>query len=138
MKYRSDIDGLRAIAVISVIAFHYEMNRVARGGFVGVDVFFVLSGYLITSILYAQMKSGTYSLLNFYERRIRRIFPALFAMFAFCGVCSLAINFPSEVADIGRSIAASIISLSNLLFFHSSSYFDQKMEFNGIVNLTQR
>jgi peptidoglycan/LPS O-acetylase OafA/YrhL len=134
MKHRSDIDGLRAIAVLPVIAFHYGMSRIAPGGFVGVDVFFVISGYLITGILYTQMNSGTYSLLNFYERRIRRIFPALFAMFAFCGVSSFALNFPSEAADIGRSIAASIIFLSNVLFFHSSSYFDQKMEFNPVLH----
>jgi peptidoglycan/LPS O-acetylase OafA/YrhL len=134
MKHRNDIDGLRAIAVLPVIAFHYGMNRFAPGGFVGVDVFFVISGYLITGILHTQIKSGTYSLLNFYERRIRRIFPALFAMFAFCGVCSFTLNFPSETTDIGRSIAASIIFLSNVLFFNSSSYFDQKMEFNPVLH----
>jgi peptidoglycan/LPS O-acetylase OafA/YrhL len=134
MKHRNDIDGLRAIAVLPVIAFHYGMTKVAPGGFIGVDVFFVISGYLITGILHAQMKAGTYSLLNFYERRIRRIFPALFAMFAFCGVCSFALNFPSEAADIGHSIAASIIFLSNVLFFYSSGYFDQKMEFNPVLH----
>jgi peptidoglycan/LPS O-acetylase OafA/YrhL len=134
MRYRADIDGLRAIAVLAVIAFHYGTSNFASGGFVGVDVFFVISGYLITSILYSQIKSNTYSLINFYERRVRRIFPALFAMFAVCGMCSLALNFPSEVENIGKSIVASILFLSNVQFFYSSDYFDQKMEMNPLLH----
>ena len=79
--YRPDIDGLRAIAVLLVVASHLHIPWVA-GGYIGVDVFFVISGYLISSIIMPQVASGTFSLLNFYERRVRRIFPALIVMLA--------------------------------------------------------
>lgn len=75
-KYRADIDGLRAIAVLSVLFFH-AFPTAMRGGFIGVDVFFVISGYLISGILYNDLERGTFSLSHFYERRIKRIFPAL-------------------------------------------------------------
>ena len=81
MKYRRDIDGLRAVAVVPVILFHGGFSLFS-GGFVGVDVFFVISGYLITTILLGDMESGTYSLVRFYERRARRILPALFLVMA--------------------------------------------------------
>lgn len=132
--HRNDIDGLRAIAVVPVILFHYGMVNVAPGGFVGVDIFFVISGYLITGILHREMQAGTYRLTGFYERRIRRIFPALFVMFAFCLVCAFFINFPSEVRDLGRSILASIVFISNILFYTSSGYFDQKMQVNPVLH----
>ncbi|MDQ7001828.1 MAG: acyltransferase, partial [Ghiorsea sp.] len=79
MKYRSDIDGLRAVAVVPVVLFHAGVS-VLSGGFVGVDVFFVISGYLITHIIADEIKHHRFSLVNFYERRIRRIFPALFTV----------------------------------------------------------
>src|SRR5579872_5611613 len=85
LKYRPDIDGLRAVAVLSVLAFHIGLKGI-RGGFVGVDVFFVISGYLISSIVFSEIASSRYSVVGFYERRIRRIFPALFAMLAVSGV----------------------------------------------------
>ncbi|MGB8701172.1 MAG: acyltransferase family protein [Thermosynechococcaceae cyanobacterium] len=133
IKYRGDIDGLRAIAVLAVIVFHY-VPSLAPGGYVGVDVFFVISGYLITGILHTQMKSGTFNLFTFYERRIRRICPAMFAVLAFCGVCSLALNLPSETSTIGQYIAASILFISNVLFSNSSGYFDQNMELNSLLH----
>lgn len=132
--HRLDIDGLRALAVLPVILFHYGMVNIAPGGFIGVDVFFVISGYLITGIIDREVTSGTYRLANFYERRIRRIFPALFAMFAMCMVCAFWLNFPSEARDIGKSILASIGFVSNILFYYSSSYFDQKMESNPVLH----
>jgi len=79
MKYRSEIDGLRALAVVPVILFHAGF-RAFSGGFVGVDVFFVISGYLITTILLADMRAGNFSIVHFYERRVRRILPALFVV----------------------------------------------------------
>src|SRR5258708_34912370 len=100
MKHRHDIDGLRSIAVLSVIAFHFEIVipyfwiPVALGGFVGVDVFFVISGYLITGIIYDGINGGTYSIADFYNRRVRRIFPALFPVFAFCIVAAFFLDFP--------------------------------------------
>ena len=79
MAYRADIDGLRAVAVLPVIFFHAGVDLFS-GGFVGVDVFFVVSGYLITSIILTEIRAGTFTYLGFYERRVRRIFPALFLM----------------------------------------------------------
>lgn len=80
LKYRPDIDGLRAIAVLSVIGFHAFPNHI-KGGFIGVDVFFVISGYLISKIILERLNLGTFSFSNFYSSRIRRIFPALFVVF---------------------------------------------------------
>jgi peptidoglycan/LPS O-acetylase OafA/YrhL len=134
IKYRSDIDGLRAVAVMSVIFFHYSIGNVFTGGYVGVDIFFVISGYLITSIIYSDITRGTYSIADFYHRRVRRIFPALFAVFAACLAVSFWMNFPSETRDIGKSIAASIFFISNILFYTSSSYFDHKMELNPVLH----
>ena len=87
MQYRREIDGLRAVAVLPVILFHAGLS-VFSGGYVGVDVFFVISGYLITSILIADREAGRYSLLQFYERRARRILPALFVVLAFSAVAA--------------------------------------------------
>lgn len=134
MKYRSDIDGLRAVAVISVIFFHYSISRFFTGGYVGVDIFFVISGYLITSIIYSDITKGTYSVTDFYHRRVRRIFPALFVVFIACLIASFFINFPSESNDIGKSIASSIFFVSNILFYATSSYFDHKMELNPVLH----
>ena len=83
MIYRPDIDGLRAVAVLAVFAFHAEISRVP-GGFVGVDVFFVISGYLISSIIMSDLAAGKFSLTRFYERRVRRILPALYFVLAVC------------------------------------------------------
>ena len=86
--YREDIDWLRAIAVLAVVAFHFEAPAVF-GGFVGVDIFFVISGYLITGIIQSEVKSGTFSFLRFYERRVRRLLPALYALVALTAIPSL-------------------------------------------------
>ena len=83
MIYRKEIDGLRALAVVPVIFFHAGFNAFS-GGFVGVDVFFVISGYLITNIIFTELQAGNFSLINFYERRLRRIFPALFFVMLTC------------------------------------------------------
>src|SRR5210317_1210639 len=103
MKYRPEIDGLRAIAVVPVILFHAGFKSFS-GGFVGVDVFFVISGYLITTIIIDEMDEGKFSLLNFYERRARRILPALF----FVILCSLPfawlLLFPSDMKDFAQSL----------------------------------
>lgn len=134
MKYRSDIDGLRAVAVLPVVAFHLGFLRIVPGGFVGVDVFFVISGFLITKIIYDEVSVGAYSVWDFYARRVKRIFPALYAVFAFIVIASLFFQFPSETEDIGKSILSSVFFVSNVLFFFSSGYFDQKMEFNPLLH----
>jgi len=123
LKYRPDIDGLRAVAVLSVLAFHLSPWRV-RGGFVGVDVFFVISGYLISAIVFSEIATNRFSVLAFYERRVRRIFPALFVMLM---VVSPVISFfllPNELIDYAKSVIAAATSSSNFYFWQHSGYFD--------------
>jgi len=124
MKYRAEIDGLRAVAVVPVILFHAGLS-VARGGFVGVDVFFVISGYLITSIIVDQHQRGTFSLLEFYARRARRILPALF----FVILCTIPFAclwmVPRQLRASSQSVAAVSVFASNFLFWFHSGYFDR-------------
>ncbi|MEO9826084.1 MAG: acyltransferase, partial [Paracoccaceae bacterium] len=98
MDYRREIDGLRAVAVLPVIFFHAGFEAFG-GGFVGVDVFFVISGYLITSILIGDLKNGRFSLMRFYERRARRILPALFLVVVCCIPFALAWMSPAQIKD---------------------------------------
>jgi peptidoglycan/LPS O-acetylase OafA/YrhL len=105
VKYRPDIDGLRAVAVLLVLAYHVGIYRL-RGGFVGVDVFFVISGYLISSIILSDLDSSRFSIVSFYERRVRRIFPALFVMLFVTAVLAYKFFLPSEFVDFGKSILA--------------------------------
>jgi peptidoglycan/LPS O-acetylase OafA/YrhL len=123
LKYRADVDGLRAIAVLSVMAFHMELSHFS-GGFVGVDVFLVISGYLISAIVFSEISEGTYSITSFYERRIRRIFPALFAMLVLFSACTLIYIFPSEMVNYAKSLLAATASVSNFYFWQHSGYFD--------------
>jgi peptidoglycan/LPS O-acetylase OafA/YrhL len=123
LKYRPDIDGLRAVAVLIVIAFHAQISRVP-GGFVGVDVFFVISGYLISSIVFSEIASSRFSVISFYERRIRRIFPALFAVLAVCSVFAVIYLLPAELVNFGKSMLAATTSVSNIYFWRHSGYFD--------------
>ncbi|NQV23341.1 MAG: acyltransferase [Rhodopirellula sp.] len=122
MKYRPEIDGLRAIAVVLVILYHAESGW-CPGGYMGVDVFFVISGYLITSIIRKEVAAGRFSLLNFYERRARRILPAFLVMLAIVLSVSLWIVLPSAFKGVGRSAAASALSVSNVLFWAEDDYF---------------
>ena len=122
LSYRRDIDGLRAIAVLAVVLFHTGIPGFS-GGFVGVDIFFVISGYLITSIIINELKAGTFSLRSFYERRIRRIFPAFFSVVAFVFVIGAYLFDQRAFADLGRSIVASTLFSSNILFWRESGYF---------------
>ncbi|OAI26371.1 MULTISPECIES: acyltransferase family protein [Methylomonas] len=133
-KYRGDIDGLRAIAVVSVILFHYNFGKYFSGGYVGVDIFFVISGYLITSIIYNDILQNNYSILDFYHRRIRRIFPALFFVFFCCILASFFLQFPSESEYTGKSIVSSIFFVSNIFFSDLNGYFDHKMESNPVLH----
>ncbi|HEY6816346.1 MAG TPA: acyltransferase family protein [Croceibacterium sp.] len=122
-KYRPDIDGLRAIAVIPVVLFHADF-AVFSGGFVGVDIFFVISGYLITSILLREIRDGSYSLARFYERRARRIIPALVFMLAGSLAAGLALLLPLELTELGSSSIATALFSSNFFFYLQSGYFD--------------
>lgn len=123
MEYRREIDGLRALAVLPVILFHAGIKTFS-GGFVGVDVFFVISGYLITTILLAELERGEFSVANFYERRARRILPALFlVMFFSIPMAWLWLPAPAMEA-FSQSLAAVSTFSSNILFWHESGYFD--------------
>lgn len=122
--YREDIDWLRAIAVLPVVLFHYLEPPANFGGFIGVDIFFVISGYLITGIIQSEMKDGTFSLTRFYERRVRRLLPALYVMVALCAIPSFHYLLASERAEFFRSIAAVVTFTSNFFFWMQSGYFD--------------
>lgn len=121
--YREDIDGLRAIAVLAVVFYHAGFKYFS-GGFVGVDVFFVISGFLITGIIAREIKLNDFSLIKFYERRIRRIYPAAFALTGFVLIAGLFIYDASNYTKISRSVAANTVFLSNMLFWWESGYFD--------------
>jgi peptidoglycan/LPS O-acetylase OafA/YrhL len=121
--YRTDIDGLRAVAVLSVFLYHLDALHVT-GGFVGVDIFFVISGYLITSILAKELNSGRFSIAAFYERRIRRIVPALLAMLVFTTAAAWIYLLPSEMISYGHSLLAALFSASNFFFYSQAGYFD--------------
>lgn len=122
MKYRSEIDGLRALAVLPVMLFHAEFAGVS-GGFLGVDIFFVISGYLITRIILEDVSRGTFSISRFYERRARRILPALFCIILMTIACAWAWMLPAQYAVFARSLIAMIFFVPNLFFWRESSYF---------------
>jgi peptidoglycan/LPS O-acetylase OafA/YrhL len=105
LQYRAEIDGLRALAVIPVMLFHAGFSAFS-GGFVGVDIFFVISGYLITSIIIAELKEGRFSITRFYERRARRILPALFFVMLCCMPFAWAWMLPDQVKAFGQALVA--------------------------------
>lgn len=123
LNYRPEIDGLRAVAVVSVVLFHAGLP-VFAGGFVGVDIFFVISGYLITGIIMAEVAEGRFSILRFYERRIRRIMPALMLVLLACLPFAWAWMRSDQLTDFSRSLVAVVFFASNILFWRDSGYFD--------------
>jgi peptidoglycan/LPS O-acetylase OafA/YrhL len=133
MRYRPEVDGLRAVAVIPVILFHAGFDTFS-GGFVGVDVFFVISGYLITSIIVAEMEAGNFSLANFYERRARRILPALFLVMAVCIPFAWAWLLPKDLKDFAQSLVAVSTFSSNFLFWIESGYFHAAAELKPLLH----
>src|SRR5262245_28847816 len=116
LKYRADIDGLRAIAVLSVVLFHLDLTGFA-GGFVGVDVFFVISGYLITSIIKHKCENQDFRFADFYARRIRRLVPPLIATIAATLFGAALIMTPYDMVGFSRSAVAALFSLSNIVFY---------------------
>ena len=133
MKYRAEIDGLRALAVLPVILFHAGFEWFS-GGFVGVDVFFVISGYLITTIIISEMAEGKFSIVNFYERRARRILPALFFVMLACLPFAWLLLTPSDLKDFGQSLVAVSTFSSNILFWWESGYFDTAAELKPLLH----
>ena len=122
MTYRKEIDGLRSLAVLPVIFYHAGFSFFS-GGFIGVDVFFVISGYLITSLILKEKKEETFSLLNFYERRARRILPALFFVMICCIPFAWIWTLPAEFKDFAQSILATSLFSSNIFFWQGTDYF---------------
>ena len=133
-KYRPDIDGLRALAVLSVVAFHAFPN-VISGGFIGVDIFFVISGFLITTIILENLRSGSFSFIEFYSRRIRRIFPALFLVLLTCYAFGWFALYASEYKQLGEHIAAGAGFLQNFVLWSESGYFDNSSDTKPLLHL---
>jgi len=131
--HRADIEGLRGVAVLAVVAVH-AWPEALRGGFVGVDIFFVLSGYLITGLMLGAMAQGSFSLADFYRRRVLRLFPALCAVLIFCAVAAV-FTFPSEARQIGKHIVASALFASNLALWQEAGYFDASSESKPLLHL---
>lgn len=122
-RYRPDIDGLRSIAVLGVVLYHFGV-RGFGGGYVGVDIFFVISGFLIGRSIVSDMRAGNYSLINFYERRIRRLYPAFVVVAAVSAVVFYFLLLPLELQGFGRSLVAAVIYMSNIAFYKDRGYFD--------------
>lgn len=132
--YRADIDGLRALAVLAVIGFHF-FPAAFPGGFVGVDVFFVISGYLISTILYESHAKGAFSFAEFYARRVRRIFPALLVVLAFSLLAGWFVLLSNEFAQLKRHVAAAAAFASNLLLWSEGGYFDTASDEKPLLHL---
>lgn len=122
-RYITSIDGMRAVAVIAVLLFHVDFDW-AAGGFTGVDVFFVISGFLITRNIIHEVESGTWSFGKFYLRRATRLFPALFATIAFALIAAWWILSPADLERVGQASMMSVLSVGNIFFWMESGYFD--------------
>jgi peptidoglycan/LPS O-acetylase OafA/YrhL len=133
-KYRPDIDGLRAIAVLSVVAFHAFPERL-QGGFIGVDIFFVISGYLISTIIFQNLEKGTFSFTEFYARRIKRIFPALILVLITCYAFGWFALFADEYKQLSKHIAGGAGFVSNFVLWNEASYFDNSAETKPLLHL---
>jgi len=133
LTYRPEIDGLRAFAVIPVIFFHAGF-KLFSGGFVGVDIFFVISGYLITSIILSEMEVGKFNLINFYERRARRILPALFFVTLVCIPFSWMLLISKDMKDFAQSLIGISTFSSNILFWRESGYFNTAAELKPLLH----
>ncbi len=133
VNYRREIDGLRAIAVLPVMLFHAGFEAFS-GGFVGVDIFFVISGYLITRIIVDELENGTFSIINFYERRARRILPALFLVMLVCLPFAWFWLYPSDMKEFLQSLVAVSVFASNIFFWRESGYFDTAAELKPLLH----
>lgn len=132
--YRPDIDGIRTVAVLSVLLYHLGFQKFA-GGFVGVDVFFVISGYLITGLISRELaETGSFRFGHFYLRRIRRLFPAAFMIFVVTFVFAFLLMAPQHFSDFGMSLVASVLSFSNVYFWIKANYFDLGNQFRPLLH----
>jgi peptidoglycan/LPS O-acetylase OafA/YrhL len=133
LKFRNDISGLRAFAVIPVLLFHAGVP-LFHGGFLGVDVFFVISGFLITGIIIDGVRDGSFTYRDFYNKRIRRIFPALLFVVIVCCVLSLFFMVPYDLKSFGQSVFATLMSVNNILLYMTSGYWSLASEFKPLYH----
>ena len=133
-KYRADIDGLRAIAVLSVVGFHAFPARLV-GGFIGVDIFFVISGFLISTIIFSNLERGYFDFIDFYSRRIKRIFPSLLVVLLGCLLFGWFVLLADEYRQLGKHTAAGAGFISNLVFWNESGYFNNDSDTKPLLHL---
>ena len=133
MHFRYDINGLRALAVLSVVIFHFAEEKLP-GGFIGVDVFFVISGYLMTSIIINKLDKDRFSLMEFYFARINRIIPALAVLCASLLLIGFVALSPVEYAKLGKQAASSVVFISNLVYYSESGYFAESSLENWLLH----
>ncbi|MBF0512053.1 MAG: acyltransferase, partial [Candidatus Omnitrophica bacterium] len=134
VTYRADIDGLRAVAVLSVLGFHV-FPHLFKGGFIGVDIFFVISGFLISTIILGQLNQNTFSFVEFYSRRIRRIFPAVIIILAVCFLLGWFLLFEDEFKQLSKHIAAGAGFISNFILWRENGYFDNASDTKPLLHL---
>jgi peptidoglycan/LPS O-acetylase OafA/YrhL len=134
IQYRSDVDGLRAVAVLSVVLFHL-FKTALRGGYLGVDMFFVISGYLISAIIWREAETGQFSAVRFYDRRIRRIMPALLVLLLATTVASAVLLLPSDLLNYAKSLLATLIFAANVYFWRDTDYFSPAAEQKPLLHL---
>jgi peptidoglycan/LPS O-acetylase OafA/YrhL len=132
--YRSDLDGLRAIAVLAVIVYHLS-PKLLPGGYLGVDIFFVLSGYLITNIIWREALLREFSIARFYERRVRRIMPALLFLLMVVSVCSLVLLLPIDLIGYAKSVFATLGFVANIYFWRNTDYFSRLAEEKPLLHI---
>jgi peptidoglycan/LPS O-acetylase OafA/YrhL len=133
-RYRPDIDGLRAVAILAVLGYHY-FPRYFPGGFVGVDIFFVISGFLISGIILDDLAENKFSFLNFYARRVRRLFPALALVLAFSLAAGWLVLFTEEFKALGKHVFGGAAFISNILYWRESGYFDAEAAAKPLLHL---
>src|SRR5882724_4763933 len=133
-RYRPDVDGLRAIAIIPVLLFH-TFPQAAPGGFIGVDIFFVISGFLISGIFFRDFDRHAFSLADFYGRRIRRIFPALITVLITCLAVGWFILLPNEYAQLGKHAVASAAFVQNFVLWNEVGYFDTRSILKPLLHI---
>lgn len=133
MIYRAEIDGLRAVAVLLVIFFHFDIGPL-KGGFVGVDIFFVISGYLITNLILSEIRGNCFSAANFYERRARRLLPALFLVMLVCIPFAWKAMLPDELENFGQSLVATTLFANNILLSLTAGYWDLASEYKPLLH----
>lgn len=134
IEYRPEVDGLRALAVLLVLAAHFFPKKFP-GAFIGVDIFFVISGFLISSIIFKELKQGSFTFKHFYSRRINRIFPSLIVIFLFCFVLGFLSLYAGEFKNVGKQIAVGSVFSANILFYNEIGYWDRNSLLKPLLHL---